>query len=453
MGATTKTDFYGSDGTDNQFTIPGSDKKYFTLVNEKTGEVELWQDTEGETLSFHDKRVGNIGADGKIKFNNAWWGGANPKDKELINDANNLVVIKNAAQKTAETGLIANGVKPPAAAQAQARKLTKGVDQAISDTDIMQTSRPANIGLGKEAEPVAGTKEGGFGVHVFPESLRTNEGGQDFLKIDMMKFIARNLSGAVGGVGGRKHLGIEQRQTDRESIGTVILPCPGGLRDSQQVTWQEDSLNPFQLAVANVALNLIDNPKRGIEVAGSIVDQALKTADTKDAVAKYMAGQAANAQNLQTRTTGAILNPNMELLFNSPKTRNFTFAFTLAPRSQKEAMTIIKIIRFFKQGMAPIRSKSRLFLKSPHTFRLAYKRNAQESDGIGIKDHPYLNQFKECAMSAFTVDYTPNGQYSTYEDGVMTAYNITMNFQELNPIYNDDYGAVPSEGLPAEIGF
>ena len=74
-------------------------------------------------------------------------------------------------------------------------------------------------------------------------------------------------------------------------------------------------------------------------------------------------------------------------------------------------------------------------------------------DGIGIKDHPYLNQFKECAMSAFTVGYTPNGQYSTYEDGVMTAYNITMNFQELNPIYNDDYGDVPSQGLPAEIGF
>jgi len=453
MGATTKTGFYGSDGTDNQFTIPGSDKKYFTLVNEKTGEVEVWQDTEGETLSFHDKRVGNIGADGEIDFNNAWWGGANKKDKALISDANNLAVIKNASQKTATTGLIANGVKPPEAAQAEARKLTKGVDQAISDTDIMQASRPANIGLGKEAEPTAGTKEGGFGIHVFPTSLRTNKGGQDFLKIDMMKFIARNLTGAVGGVGGRKHLGIEQRQTDRESIGTVILPCPGGLRDSQQVSWQEDSMNPFQLAVANIALNLIDNPERGVEVAGDIIQKALGTPDTRDAVGKYMAGQAAQAQNLQTRTTGAILNPNMELLFSSPKTRQFAFAFTLAPRSQKEAMTIIKIIRFFKQGMSPIRSKSRLFLKSPHTFRLAYKRNAQMNDGIGIKDHPYLNQFKECAMSAFTVDYTPNGQYSTYEDGVMTAYNITMNFQELNPIYNDDYGAVPSEGLPAEIGF
>ena len=56
-------------------------------------------------------------------------------------------------------------------------------------------------------------------------------------------------------------------------------------------------------------------------------------------------------------------------------------------------------------------------------------------------------------MDSFSVDYTPNGQYSTYEDGVMTSYNITMNFREMNPIYNDDYGDVPSQGLPAEIGF
>jgi len=398
-----------------------------------------------------EKAIGIIGADGKMKYNDGWYAGVRETDRKTIN--NNLAEIKSQSIKTAKTGIIKEKGLDPGPAGAEARKLTKGIDQAISDSEVGAASRPATIGLGKEAEPSAGTKEGGFGIHVFPSSLRTNQGGQDFLKIDMMKFVARNLTGAVGNIGGKGHLGIEQRQSDRDSIGTVILPCPGGLRDQQQVTWQEDSMNPFQLAVANIALNLIDNPKRGVEVAGDIVQQALGTPDTRDAVGKYMAGQAANAQNLQTRTTGAILNPNMELLFSSPKTRNFTFAFTLSPRSQAEAMTIIKIIRFFKQGMAPIRSKSRLFLKSPHTFRLAYKRNGHMDDGIGVSDHPYLNQFKECALGSFTVDYTPNGQYSTYEDGVMTAYSIQMNFQELNPIYNDDYGDVPRGGLPAEIGF
>ena len=151
-----------------------------------------------------------------------------------------------------------------------------------------------------------------------------------------------------------------------------------------------------------------------------------------------------------TRTTGAIMNPNMELLFTAPNIRNFSFAFTLAPRSREEAKTVIKIIRFFKQGMAPIRSKSRLFLKSPHTFRLAYKRNGSESSGFGVNDHPYLNKFKECAMGSFNVNYTPNGAYSTYDDGVMTAYQINMNFREMNPIYNDDYG---NTTFPSEIGF
>ena len=454
--AFTKDGFYGNGADSNTFTLKhpnGKDtNKYFTLVNKKTGEIEVYQDER-----VGNKRVGTIGADGKMKYNDAWYAGVRETDRKTIE--NGLPAIKNHAITTAKTGIINEKGLDAGPAGAEARKLTKGIDQAISDSELGQASRPANIGLGKEAEPIAGTKESGFGIHVFPTSLRTNKGGQDFLKIDMMKFIARDLTGAVGGVGGKKHLGIEQRQSDRESIGTVILPCPGGLRDSQQVTWQEDSMNPWQLAIANIALNLMDNPDKGVEVAGSIVETALGTPDTRDAVAKYMAGQAANVQNLQTRTTGAILNPNMELLFSTPKTRNFTFAFTLAPRSQNEAMTIIKIIRFFKQGMAPIRSKSRLFLKSPHTFRLAYKRNAQSvkkdhsENGIGIKDHPYLNQFKECALSTFSVDYTPNGQYSTYEDGVMTAYSVTMNFQELNPIYNDDYGAVPSDGLPAEIGF
>ncbi len=56
---TTKEGFYGSDDDKNKFQ--GQDGiNYFTLVNKKTGEVEIWQDTEGDTLSVHDKRVGNM---------------------------------------------------------------------------------------------------------------------------------------------------------------------------------------------------------------------------------------------------------------------------------------------------------------------------------------------------------------------------------------------------------
>jgi hypothetical protein len=271
------------------------------------------------------------------------------------------------------------------------------------------------------------------------------------MKIDMMAFKARHI------VKGRKAgtLGLSDRSANRQTLGSVILPIPGGIQDNQQVQWQSDTINPFQLAVSQIALTAIQRGLgAGLDAASTAVENALKTEDTRTALGTYFAGQAAQAQNLLQRTTGAIMNPNMELLFSSPALRNFTFSFQLAPRNEAEAMTVIRIIRFFKQGMSPIRSKSRLFLKSPHTFRLSYKNTATtgRTDGFGVNDHPYLNKFKECALGGFIVNYTPNGQYSTYEDGVMTAYQITMNFQEMTPIYNDDYG---NKGniVPARIGF
>ena len=455
---TTKTGFYGSDDTSNKFK--GQDGiDYFTLVNKKTGEIEIYQEAFGA-----DKRVGNIGADGKVKYNGNWWGGANNKDKEWVNK--NLKTIKSQSQKTIENGLLAdNPGMTPEQARNQAYKLNN-TNKSLSSEQKEAYGWPTTIDPLKLGKSEPGTRESNFGIHVFPTTLRTGRGGQDFLKIDMMAYKPTGLKGKITStqndegkttsIQGISSLGVKDREMDRQSIGTVILPIPGGIQDSQQVSWNQDTLNPFQLALSNIALDAISKGLgQGAGTASELIQSALKSEDTKSALGTYIASQASGAQNLQQRATGAIMNPNMELLFNAPSIRNFSFAFTLAPRSREEAKTVIRIIRFFKQGMAPIRSKSRLFLKSPHTFRLAYKHKADRNEGRegnnAATDHPYLNKFKECAMSSFGVNYTPNGPYSTYEDGVMTAYNITMNFQELNPIYNDDYGS--SGPLPAEIGF
>ena len=353
--------------------------------------------------------------------------------------------------------LAADSTLSPEAAGNKSKNLTKTNKADEGGTDNKDAlSNPTTIDSIKLGKSEPGTREDSFGIHVFPTTLRTGNDGQDFLKIDMMAFKPTKLKGGAEEVNGKAQLtgslGVSDRDPDRQTIGTVILPVPGGIQDSQQVSWTEDKINPMQLALANIALSTIsEGVKEGATNATDLVKSALKSEDTKTALGTYIAAQASGAQNLLTRTTGAVMNPNMELLFNAPGMRNFSFAFTLAPRSKEEAKTVIKIIRFFKQGMAPIRSKSRLFLKSPHTFRLAYKRNGSENSGFGVNDHPYLNKFKECAMSSFGVNYTPNGAYSTYDDGVMTAYQINMNFQEMNPIYNDDYGS--SGPLPAEIGF
>ncbi len=446
---TTKADFYGSDDDDNVFPLTGSDKKYFTLVNKKTGEVEVWQDNPDGFLKS-DKRIGNINPKtGQIEYNGTWFSNVSKKDRQLVND--NLGTIKDQSINTAKLGIKNEKGITAGEAENQANNLLNNNRAFIVSNAL---SNPVNLDETKKmvGEAEAGTREqkGSFGVHVFPQSLRMGRGGQDFMKIDMMAYQARSLQKGIK----KGTLGLSERSltTDRTILGSVILPIPGAINDSQQVSWNEDTINPFQLAVANIALTMIEkNIGAGVDVAASAVQEALNTPDTKKALGTYIGGMAAQSQNLLQRTTGAVMNPNMELLFNGPKLRNFSYAFTLAPRNKKEAMDVIKIIRFFKQGMAPIRSKSRLFLKSPHTFRIAYKQNAGQNAAFGTNDHPYLNKFKECALRAFNVNYTPNGTYSTYEDGVMTAYQITMNFNEMTPIYNDDYGNNGS--LPSEIGF
>ena len=65
---------------------------------------------------------------------------------------------------------------------------------------------------------------------------------------------------------------------------------------------------------------------------------------------------------------------------------------------------------------------------------------------------PFLNKFKECALKNMTVNYTPEGNYATFRDGKMISYQITMSFQELEPVFNDDYGN--SQNAPdTELGF
>ena len=434
---TTKTGYYGSDAKTNRFIDPKTNEAYFTLVNKKTGEVELYNEEFGA-----DKRVGTLGENGKWEYNKNWWGGANGNDRAFAEKIQKDGTLKKQASKIVKKQLVDEG-KTAAEANKETKDLINQNEGIFTgDPKLTKLDDAASIVNGKAGKAAQGTREAGFGAFVFPSTLRhkTVDGsGQDFLKFDMMKYEPKKMT---------KNFSMSKRSTDidKRSIGSVILPIPGGIQDGQAVTWGGQTMSPLDMALANVALTTVgEGPGAGVSKAGDLAKDISKNfGANKDALAAVIAGMASGGQQLLTRTTGAIANPNMELLFGGPSLRTFSFQFLLAPRDKEEAMTVIQILRFFKQGMAPIRTKSRLFMKSPHTFKLSYRNSSGQP-------HKYLNKFKECALQSLGVDYAPNGQYSTYEDGVMTAYQMTMTYSELNPIYNDDYGK--DTPLPQEIGF
>ena len=378
----------------------------------------------GERDSTNSNKINwNSNASGKIKQNQ-----------------NKISKESKSAVSTIQSQLASNSSDKSTLNNSNGSK-NKGKESGNSQNEprlssVSQAADVLNAGAGKAA---AGTKESGFGSYVFPRSLRQGRDGQDFLKFDMLKYEPRDFDD--------KSFSFKKRtDTNKRTIGTVILPIPGGIQDGVGVGYGDIRMTPLDMEKDNIALTTVSEGfTAGITEAGRAAQNVAGAfGDNKKALAAVIAGMAAGGQDLLTRTTGAIANPNMELLFNGPELRTFSFQFLLAPRSQEEAKTLIQILRFFKQGMAPIRTKSRLFLKSPHTFQLSYRNSKGQ-------DHKYLNKFKECALANFGVNYTPNGNYSTYEDGVMTAYQMTMTYRELNPIYNDDYGN--SGSLPQEIGF
>lgn len=299
----------------------------------------------------------------------------------------------------------------------------------------------------KDWREAVGKSEGGTRKK-FPKNLRypldLDKSKQDKIQFDMLEYIPGEFNKQTFGFPRPS----EREAQGRSTIGRVYLPIPAGITETTGATWGEDRATAGQIAAGNIAVGGITGGGEGFSKAlENVVGTTSKASgEVKSAIAGAIAGDAAGIPGLLTRVTGAALNPNLELLFNGPTLRPFNFTFKLSARSKEEAQQIIGIIRFFKQGMAPHRSESNLFVKSPHTFKIKYIHNNQE--------HKFLNKFKECALQNFTVDYTPEGNYATYYDGMLVSYQITMQFTELEPIFNADYGPGTGSSAPdTEIGF
>ena len=228
----------------------------------------------------------------------------------------------------------------------------------------------------------------------------------------------------------------------------IFLPIPQKVTDSFKVGYSEDRMSPLGLAAAGAVGAMLDaDVTKGAQTAGSIM-QVLKSvtggaqidmtgADTsalKQALAGNILGgfQNITPNMLVSRASGQILQSNLELLFSGVSLRSFPFVFDFAPRDEKEAEMVAKIIKTIKMGMAP-RKGSGLLIQSPHYFKFQYFSGKQQ--------HPFLNKFKIGILSDMKVDYTASGTYATYGGKLKSPVHMRMEltFREINPIYREDY--------------
>jgi hypothetical protein len=269
---------------------------------------------------------------------------------------------------------------------------------------------------------------------------------------------------------------IQRNSALSDFIGMSVLPIPNGVSDGNNVSWGADQMNSLTAGATGLALTkmgtyaatgggvgglaaalkvltkgqsplgVLDAFKGGMaaNLYGDLLSEAVKSAAAKGTATSALASQVlkmaqfeVSPESILARGFGIIPNSNLELLFNSPELRQFSFSYRMSPRSKEEARNVKRIIRFFKQGMAPRKQtgqagQASFFLGTPNVFKLRYKTG---------KDKPIsgLNKFKVCALTGFSVNYAPEGNWAAYDEGQPVTLTMAMQFSELEPIYNTDY--------------
>jgi hypothetical protein len=230
--------------------------------------------------------------------------------------------------------------------------------------------------------------------------------------------------------------------------GIILLPMPSSINDTNQVSYSDDSLDAITATLAKEVGAITGTPlfdTKGTLNATKInekINEFFSGVDAnlpliKNLILTNLAGQAASLAGMGNlsinqaiaRSSGQIINPNVELLFNGPTIRNFRFSFKMTPRNDTEAEQIRLIIKSLKRHMSP--RDDGTFLKAPNIFELRYK--------SGNTNHPYLNRFKRCALENMSVNYTGENVYATYEGGAPVSTVMDLTFKELEPIYASDY--------------
>ena len=121
---------------------------------------------------------------------------------------------------------------------------------------------------------------------------------------------------------------------------------------------------------------------------------------------------------------GIASNPKMEQTFRGVDFRKFTFEYQFFPRDVIEAQNVLNIIEQFKLHMHPeFKSELNYVYIYPSEFDIMYY--------TGGVENLNLHKHTSCVLEEMNVNYTPNGAFSVFPNGMPTQINVSLGFKEL----------------------
>ena len=239
-------------------------------------------------------------------------------------------------------------------------------------------------------------------------------------------------------------------------VGPIMLPMPQDISNTLEQNWQGKQFSRVGMsALTGLATgnfsdmnNMLTGGGNWKSISGALIASGLN----------QIPGVGGNLtmSDVTGSTEGVVLNPNMEMLYDSPDFREVSMKYKLVPHNKEEAIAIQKIIKQFRYAALPSWGAGDDLSEGLKNFSVKDSNDVSD-DGEPIAENfirvpwlchfefrtggtvnPYVAQYKPCAITRVSINYTPDGTYASYTEGGPSAYEIDLSFIETKLIFKQD---------------
>lgn len=339
------------------------------------------------------------------------------------------------------------GLPPELGGDALATPVTADPQTSEQNNSVTKLSFPTSVA--KLGSSSSGKNAGNFSLR-YPIDITEQE--SDYIYFEFFEYEPPFKKGTkTQGLDGYNSSAAGGKPID--TLAKILLYMPEGVTTSYQADWNGKKFSNIAAGLLTQTGAITEgNVKKFMAETGNNIGSAFgrfADAATFSAVNKLISsvtGDSLTRNDVFSSTGGAILNPNAELIFGGHSLRTFRVKFLMVPHNKNEAIQVDQISRVFKKAMLPKYGTNKTgFFESgtsdnsagnhgwiglPNLCRFTFMR--------GSSPHPYLTQYKMCAITDYDVSYTPDGVYASTYEGYPVATQIEIGFIETKLVYDED---------------
>lgn len=215
----------------------------------------------------------------------------------------------------------------------------------------------------------------------------------------------------------------------KQQKACIVLPTPN-VSTNYSLSWSET--DNFTLGNLMEIGGNIGNTLNSENVDGfmNTMDEIVKK---NSDIGLALMSKAPMYGDVLSKAMGKTYNPRKEQLFKEVNFRDFNFTYTFAPRSEQEAKNVMAIINQFKYHAHPDMKDGDFLFIYPSEFDIVHY-----FDG---RPNKLMPRHATSILNSVTIDYSPNGNYSVFSNGMPTMIRMTLNFKELAILTKKDIAA------------